>query len=269
MQDSDYKFASEFTRGKRLPYSHYEDPYITTLLTYKKNNAAAIIVCLDALASSIADIDRRTKNENIALLLDEMAGFCLNGLFAIGFFGVSVEDGMPIRVDSCGINLTKQYRSVYRHMTREEYDKLTRVESMTLDQREERKFRRYLLKFKFALCEGLSTVIVESRAAVTRKGDFATCLKYDQMFCDVLIQIRRNAPNADYTIINDWALKKSFDELRKLTEPYKKILDRETSIAKIGDYTRTEMKPISQTEIRAYQHRLDVHRNNTSKFDRL
>lgn len=258
MQESDYRFLSEFTRGKRLPYSSYEESYITSLLTYKKNNAAALIVCLDALASSIADPDIETKNENTTMLLDEMAGFCINGLFGIGFFGVSVEDGMPVRVDSCGINITKQYRSVYRHMSREEYDRLSRVESMTLDQREDRKFRRYILKFKCALCSNLSTIIVENREALTRKGEFAMCLKFDQMFCEVAIQIRRNSENMQGFIMNDWALKKAFAELQRILEPYKQMLKRESSVAKIGDYTRTEMTPITTSDIREYQHNIDA-----------
>lgn len=250
MYDSDYAFLQHFNRGYCLPYSTYDPSYAETVLQYKRNNAAALVICLDGLREYV-DSDIKTQKETVAMLFDEMASFCVNGVFGIGFYGVSVENGMPMRVDSCGINISKQYRSVYAKMTAEQYASLDRIESMTLDQREERKFRRHILKYKYALEDTLHSVL-EERDAENASPVIARCMKLDRMFLAVCSEIGRMDAASAQLPINIWNVPRQISEVERLMEPYRELLEDDDTLL-IGDYTMTDMKPVTPTQVMDYR----------------
>ena len=252
MQESDYKFIQKFIRGHRLPYSKYDDSYLENVLEHKQNNAAAISVCLDALESYIKSPDVTTGVEGINMLYDEMAQFCVEGLFGIGFFGVSVENGIPVRVDSCGMNISKQYRSVYRDITPDQYKNMNRIESMILDQREERKFRQYVLKYKHALANTLLTVLDEAdNAERTSNATIQKCLALDQLFSNVCSKIGRTDPK-NFGGNVAWNALEVLSDLKMMMMPYRETLNAR-NVATLPGYTIADLNPVSTTDIKRYK----------------
>ena len=231
-----------FISGKSLPYTEYSDESIEQILQYKKNNLAASIAVLDGIVEYANDKNTPTTREAINLLIDELSEFALNGLFAIGFYGISVEDGKPIRVDSLGKNISKRYDSVYLDMTEAEYLSLDRIDSMILDQKEMRKFMRYLAWYKSKISDTL-VPILSMESLSTWTDEAKECRELDDLFKNILRKTSRYAMNSGS------ALKKftTYDaigmaeRLMILVEPWKEKLKKDKNIVSPSPYTPTEI----------------------------
>ena len=154
-RDSTSTFIFAFCSGMGLPYTSYSDEALERIICYKKNNLKAAERTIKAITAYQSDVSIISQIEILEQLVKELNGFLLNGLFSIGFWGISVENGKPIRVDSMGANISKRYDSVYSNMTEEEYNSLDRTESMVIDQEEARKFNKYILWYKTKISETL------------------------------------------------------------------------------------------------------------------
>ena len=179
---SDFIFS--FCSGMSLPYSSYRDEALEQILSYKKNNLKAAEMTIKAITVYQSDISISMKLEILDQLVNELTSFLLNGLFGIGFWGISVENGKPIRVDSMGVNISKKYDSVYSDMTEDEYNALDRTESMVIDQEEARKFNKYILWYKSKIAETL----VPQINIVNPDGNplISECMEIDSMLRNAL-----------------------------------------------------------------------------------
>ena len=81
-------------------------------------------------------------------------------------------------------------------MTAEEYAQLDRIDSMILDQRENRKFSRYLFWYKGKIAETLSPVL-NATGDDEWSEDMQTCHALDTVFRNILRQATRSKNTQD------------------------------------------------------------------------
>ena len=228
-------------RGYRLPYSSFTRDGIRDVLAHKRNNIAAIIVCADGLeeyvsSSTNSTIDMDAVND----IYDEIAKFCSYGILGIGYFGISVEDGMPKRVDSCGNNIGKLYGSVYETMTAEEYAAMDRVQSMLLDQRDNRRFLQYIRSVEKDMIDTLSNVFAERES---EDPAIIKCLEYDILFVDAATRVGRvTALGRQETHIIGTAAR-ILEDLKAVIRPYRRLLE-DDKVVNLKTYTMTDLQPV-------------------------
>ena len=245
----DFDIIGEEMRGMRLPYSTFTDEELREKLAYKRNNLAAIVVCGDGLHDYVNDDDLHTTPEMVSMFKDDLAMFCLYGLISIGFFGTSVENGKPKMIDSCGKNIGALYGSIYEKMTGEEYAKRDRIESLLIDQRDQRRFVNYLRNVKKAALSTLVSQMDEQRfaedGATTESRLAEKCLSADGMFLQILQRLGRTyaAAGSPKMHLHTADAERLAAGIRELSMPYRKLLE-DDDVPTLKTYTTTDMKPI-------------------------
>ena len=227
-------------RGFRLPYSSYGPAEVRDVIAHKRNNIAAIIICADGMQEYLASAGYDASVEAINELYDEIAKFCSYGLLGIGYFGISVEDGMPKRVDSVGNNVGKLYGSAYENMTGEEYAKMDRVESMLLDQRDNRRFLQYIKSMETNMINTMSNVFDERNS---EDPAIVKCLEFDTLFTKIAVCVGRGGERVREETYSVGAANRITDELMKIVAPYRRLLE-DDRVTNIRDYTMTDLKPV-------------------------
>lgn len=240
---TDSEIIAAAQRGMRLPYSDYSDELVDNLLAHKRNNIAAIVTCADGISEYVGDGGFAAQAEALHELYDEIAQFCLFGLLGIGYFGISVEDGVPHRVDSTGTSLAELYGSVYATMSASEYAEMDRIDSMLLDQKDTRRFNKYLRTLKAKLSESFVSKLTEASASRNSRVD--RCLAADDLFCQILIKIgRHGGGTGKYTesyIINN--VSQISRDINGIVEPYRTLLE-DDMVTNLAGYTMTDLKPV-------------------------
>lgn len=223
-------------RGLRLPYSKYAVSVNNDILAHKRNNAAAIVVCAD----SVSDLcDEKDSIEDKTLILnamcEEIMKYCSYGLIGIGYFGIVVENGKPARIDSTGKNISKLYGSVYDNISIKDYSEMSRIDSMLLDQKEERRFNKFL---EIEMREIEQTLVPLFKEFGVADSCIRKCLGLDEMFCKLYTICKtNNCANTYGTAIS------VAKQVNKLIEPYRYLLE-DDNVANLRGYTMTDMKPI-------------------------
>ena len=229
-------------RGYRLPYSSYSHEEVRDVIAHKRNNIAAVITCVDGLEEYLdSDLQQNLDADIVNDLYDEMAKFCSYGLLGIGYFGISFEDGMPKRVDSCGKNVGALYGSAYEKMTGEEYSKMDRLQSMLLDQRDNRRFLQYIKSLENHMLESMSTVFSE------RESDdpaIIKCLEFDALFSRIAVSIGRSSESGRAATRSLGSARGILAELSETLRPYRRFLE-DDRVTNLKDYTMTDLKPVT------------------------
>jgi hypothetical protein len=228
-------------RGYCLPYSSFTRDGIRDVLAHKRNNIAAIIVCADGLeeylaATTNATVDMGAVND----IYDEIAKFSSYGILGIGYFGISVENGMPKRVDSCGTNVGKLYGSVYETLTPEEYASMDRAQSMLLDQRDNRRFLQYIRSVEANMLDTLSNIFTESES---EDPAIMKCLEYDSFFVNVAIKVGRATASGERESRITGTAQRILSELKDAIQPYRRLLE-DDKVVNLKTYTMTDLKPV-------------------------
>ena len=239
-RDSTSTFIFAFCSGMGLPYTSYSDEALERIICYKKNNLKAAERTIKAITAYQSDVSIISQIEILEQLVKELNGFLLNGLFSIGFWGISVENGKPIRVDSMGANISKRYDSVYSNMTEEEYNSLDRTESMVIDQEEARKFNKYILWYKTKISETLVPQI--SIQSENKNPLISECLAIDTMLRNAL-RITSPLHTSNAITLNASAFYRSLEKIGNEFTRY----EAGTGVVAPPKYSTDELDPVLPT----------------------